>query len=410
MLFQANYSNAIDNPHFYRATYFWGEPRFEKPWLTSIDVSVGGARTTTARNGQGQKTELLNIYGSHAMQQLGANVPALNSANPLDSILIDLQALPERDTFGKLLFSGKFHTFEAILNAYQNLESGFFFQAYLPLRKLKVDSITFTDLSPDDSIEPNKNTPEWQNFLANFDAIMQRHNLCLAGADRFGIGDFTLLGGWTKNYENTCIFDYVDVGAKVGILLPSGQKKDINKPFDLPLGYNGHFVFPLLFDASVGALEWITVGLHLDALFFFRKTKTIAMKTVRNQNGFIKLARGSAEIDPGTIWDVSVYAKADRVIKGLSILCGYTFTRQDMFSIDPNDKTIFDSEIVNADCQYKNWNMHVLHFIGEYDFAQKPSDIGPRIGLFFNRIISGQRVFDANGIATYVGFDIAWCF
>ena len=24
---------AIDNPHFYRANFFWGEPRFEKPWL-----------------------------------------------------------------------------------------------------------------------------------------------------------------------------------------------------------------------------------------------------------------------------------------------------------------------------------------------------------------------------------------
>jgi hypothetical protein len=410
MLVTTHHALSIDNPHFYRAIFFWGEPRFEKPWLSSIDLSVAGARTTTARNRQGKKTELLNIYGLHAMQPLGTNVPNLDNTNPLDKILIDLETLPTRDSFGKLLFSGKFHTIEAILNAYQNLESGFFFQAYAPVRSLKIKHITFNDLSPDDTITPNKNTPEWQEFLNNFDAIIKRHNLSLAGADRGGFGDFTLLAGWARNYDTTCLLDYVDVDAKVGILLPTGKKKDISKPFDMPLGYNGHYGFPLIFEASIGALEWLTVGLHLDALFFFNRTTTITMKTAENQNGFINLVRGQAEIDQGTIWDVSIYAKADHVAKGLSLLCGYTFTHQDEFCLDPHDKITFNTTIINHDSYYQGWAMHVLHGLVEYDFEQKTTDIGPRIGFFFNYIIQGKQIFDANTIGSYIGFDIAWCF
>lgn len=400
---------SIDNPHFYRATYFWGEPRFEKPWLTSIDVSVGGAYTGTARNKHGTKTSLLNIFGPQAAQHIGANVPNLDPANPFDKILIDLEALPENGMFGTLQFAGKFHTIETILSWYQNLANGFFLQTYLPLRTLRINHIHFSDLSPDNG-SPNKNTATWQAFLTNFNKIMERHHISLSGAHRAGFGDLTFLGGWAINYEDTCIFDFVDIDAKVGILLPTGHKKDEHEPFDMALGYNGYYAFPLLFDISVGALDWLTVGLHLDTLFFFDQTRTIALKTARSQNGFIKLAFGKAFIDPGNIWDINAYAKADHIIRGFSLLIGYTFSRQDDFCINPIDTTTFDPIIATNDTVYKAWNMHVIHFWGEYDFTRTPTDWGPRIGLFFNKIIRGRQIFNANSSALGIGCDLVWRF
>lgn len=402
-------TNAIDN-HFYRSSYFWDEPRFEKPWLGSIDISVGGANTRTGRNSDGNKTPLLNILKPHNMQQLGTAVPGINPANPLDQILIDLANLPEQEGFGQLEFSGKFSIVEARFNAYQNLVDGFFLQAYLPLRKLSITDVRFTDLSPDDMIEPNRNTPEWQAFLTNFDAIMERWNLSLCGADRFGTGDLLVLGGWARNYEDTCVFDFIDVDAKIGVLFPTGQKKNQNRPFDLPLGYDGHFGAPLSFNCSIGALDWFTTGFHLEALFFFDKTRELHLKTATGQNGFIKLAKTEVEIDQGTIWQVGLYTKADHFFKGLSLLFAYAFTRKDEDCLELKTKNAFNPAIINTDRQFNGWNMHVLNFLIEYDFAEKPSDIGPRIGLMYNRIISGKRVFNANIAAAYVGFDIAWCF
>ena len=401
--------SAIDN-HFYRSSYFWGEPRFEKPWLTSLDFSIGGANTRTGRNSDGNKTPLLNILGPHNMQQLGSNVPGIDPANPLDQILINLENLPSRENFGHLEFTGRFRMVEARFNAYQNLVNGFFLQTYLPLRKLSITEIQCTDLSPDDTIEPNKNTPEWQAFLTNFSAIMQRWKLSLSGANRFGVGDVVVFAGWARNYEDTCVFDFIDVDAKIGILFPTGQKRNSNQPFDLPLGHNGFYGTPLCFNCSIGALDWLTVGFHSEALFFFERTQKLRLKTNIEQNGFIKLACGDVEIDQGTIWQVGLYTKADHFYKGLSLLFAYAFTRKDEDCLEPKDSAPFKSAIINADQQFNGWNTHVLNFLIEYDFAKKSSDIAPVIGLMYNRIVSGKRVFDANIAAAHIGFNIAWCF
>ena len=53
----------FDNPHFYRASHFFAEPRFEKKELTSFDGMASRGATKTARNAQGKKVDLLSIYG-----------------------------------------------------------------------------------------------------------------------------------------------------------------------------------------------------------------------------------------------------------------------------------------------------------------------------------------------------------
>src|SRR5690242_7333697 len=71
---------AIDNAHFYRAAFFWGEPRFEKDWLTTIDTTVGGGSTMQGYNNCGDKTSLLAIYGLENLIAIGANVPNLDNS------------------------------------------------------------------------------------------------------------------------------------------------------------------------------------------------------------------------------------------------------------------------------------------------------------------------------------------
>lgn len=41
---------AFDNFHFYRASYFVGEPRFTKPGLASLDIIAGGGSTCQGRS------------------------------------------------------------------------------------------------------------------------------------------------------------------------------------------------------------------------------------------------------------------------------------------------------------------------------------------------------------------------
>ncbi len=403
--------NAIDNPHFYRALRFWDEPRFERPWLNSWQLNAGFATTRHSRNPHGSIAPLWDIIGPQNLQFLGTNVPNLDPANPIDQLLIDVAALPVRTTFGNVSFNGEFALFEIIGECYQNIINGFFFQAYLPLlRSLTVSNINFTDLSPDDNEFPNKNTPAWQNLLSGFGTILNRYHIMIPNTmHRTGIGDLSFLAGWASTYQETHVLDFVDVSAKIGVLFPTAATASFHHPFELPLGYNGHFGLPLKFDCSLGAYGWITIGFHQGALFLFKRAQHILLKTTAQQNGFILLAHEKVTIDPGTIWEIGTYAKADHVVRGLSLYAGYSFTKHDNSTLEVENSN-FDIDIINHDERFNGWDMHTFHVSAEYDFADSLVDLGPRIGIWFNIIIGGRRIFNAHLFDSLFGLECLWQF
>src|SRR3990172_8268799 len=79
--------NSIDNPHFYRAPYFWDEPRFERDWLSSTYFNIGFATTKHSRNSQGSIVPLWSSIGAQNFQFLGVNVPGIDPSNPADALL-----------------------------------------------------------------------------------------------------------------------------------------------------------------------------------------------------------------------------------------------------------------------------------------------------------------------------------
>lgn len=410
ILIGSPYLQAMDNFHFYRAGYFPGEPRLERPWLTSLNASFGAGSTCTSFNRCGEKTCLLNLYGPFNMQLLGEGVPNKSTTNPVDITLINLALLPERDGFGQLLFEGHFSIKEAMIWFTQNLSYGFFFEVNFPIRSLEINNIDFKDLSPHDDITPNINTPVWQTFLNLFPQVLARYNLVLENVHRRGVGDTVVLLGWTHNFQETELIDYVDTTFKLGVLAPSGKVKNPSIIFDLPLGYDGHVGAPIEFDGSFGCFDWLTVGAGAGGIIFGKKTKKLHMKTNVNQNGYIKLAEGLASVKKGNLWYADAYFKADHFCRGLSFLIGYSFVRENPDIVRPCNTQVFDEMIVDSDQMFKKWQMHTIHLWAEYDFTQEWMWVGPHISAFYNRQIAGKRTFNTSLGGGMFGVDIAWAF
>ena len=409
-LFLAPSVRAYQNAHFYRAALFSGEPRFQKNWLTSLDFFIGSGKTTTGRDFQGDTTGLLNIYGTHNMRIVGKGVPNKDLTNPIDINLTQLALLPPRDCFGNLSFSSRFKLRDGVLSVTQNIKHGLFLQGYIPFRTIELDCIEFCDLSPTNSVTPNVNEFEWQTFLNQFDAMLARYNINIDGFTKSGIGDICVFLGWAQNYDETEVLDYVDTTFKIGVLIPTADERDPDKAFDIPLGHDNHFGVPIVLDIAVGAYEWVTLGFHVDALLFLSKTRTIRMKTDLLQCGMIKLAKGCAKFDQGSLWNVGVYFKADHVVGGLSLVAGYTFSNKNSDTLCPENTCVFDPGIVNTDEMFKGWKMHTINFLGEYDFTRKDSRLGFRVGVFYNRQISGKRIFKTHMGGGSVGIDLTWVF
>jgi hypothetical protein len=397
-----------DNAHYYRATNFFGEPRFEKPWLGTFDFYASYGSTSTGFNGEGKKVPLLDIYGPYNMLQLGVGVPGKDLSTIPDIVLEELTLIPSQGCFGQLSFDGKFKLTE--LNAFfiQNLNRGFFLQLHIPARFITMDNICYCDLSPDNCQEPNKNNPIWQAFLANSQDIFAQYCVKAYPVHERGVGDISLELGWTLNYQETDVLDFVDFTIKSGFLFASSPRQDPNLVFAVPIGYNGHSGIPLSLEAAFGTYDWLTIGGHFGALFLLSDCHNVRMKTSVDQSGLIKLAQGRAKVDKGTIWEAEGYFKADHIVRGFSLLFAYSFVTEGKDTLTPQKCSLFCPDIVNTDASLASWNMHTIHARAEYDFTKEHSRVGTRITFFYDFPISGKRIFRTGMVGGHCGIDIAW--
>ena len=405
---------SYDNEHFYRATNLFFEPRFAKKSLSSFDATIGYGSADESRP-KGSSCEcndtcLLDRCGLHNMHEIGVGVPGKNLANPLDLLITNLALEPARDQFATFSIGGKFKITELNLSWMHNFTDHFFVHVHLPIRRLSVDTICFKDLSPTGDPTPNINSPIWQAFLTSFDAILKRYDLNKDPYKETAFGDLTAFLGWTYNFQDTQVLDFVDTTLRIGVIAPTGKTQNPDKIFALPHGHNDHIGVVFSADASFGACEWITLGAHIDATVFAKKTHCIRMKTGLQQSGLIYLAKGTARVDRGNHLVAGTYFKADHFARGLSGTIGYTFARKSSDKITPCDTKTFCPSIVNSNECLHNWKMHTLHLFFEYDFTKEDDKIGPRVGIFYNRQLAGKRVFKTNMIGGTVGVECMWEF
>jgi hypothetical protein len=400
---------AIDNPHFYRATNaIFNEPRIENDHLTSFDATLAGGSTTKSRNSCHDIVPLFDLYGTTNIRTLALNIPNQDPTNPYQHILDNLATITADNPFGTLSIDGTFKIIESNLSYTHNLPKGFLLYFHLPVRNLQIQHPTFTDFSPNAPAIPNKNNPEWQQFLHNFTPIMNHYGINTCPTSQTGIGDFTTLIGITHNYQDTKVLDFIDGTIALGVLAPTGKKKNENKLFSLPLGYNGHWGFPVNGMISIGTYEWITLGAYAHGLFFLKNNRSMRLKTAEQQSGIIKLAIDNTTVTKGAIWNTGIVFKADHFIYGLSFMAAYSYAGEQKNHLTPCNPDLFNTTIVNSDPMLKGWNMHTVHLVAEYDFAKQNSKMGPRLGAFYNCQVRGTRVFKTNVAGGSFGLDIGW--
>jgi hypothetical protein len=149
-----------DTPQFFKARHFYGEPRFEKPKLLSLDSALMHGKANKFFDSSG-KTDCL-------------------TTTRLLSNLLDPVSKPLR---------AEFNFFEWATDCQYNLSRGFFLQAYLPVR-----SISISYKLPELYKEKKKET---------------------------GLAQIVTLLGISNNYQETDFLDFIDTEAKAGVIWPT---------------------------------------------------------------------------------------------------------------------------------------------------------------------------------------------
>jgi hypothetical protein len=405
----------LDEAFFYRATPLFEPTRIARRGLTTVDMSLSYGSTKHARPGKAleRTVSTWDCWGLHVMQQLGVGVPGKNLSNPLDFLLEQLELersriVQQRCTFEEwatFAIDGRLRIVEAALSGYYSITDNFFVHANLPLRVFLVGCPCFIDRSPTDDITPNAQTPLWLAFQNSFDAILARYNLSREPSNTIGIGDLSLYAGFTCNYQESKHLDFVDITLQIGVIAPTGKKKNPDKLFSFATGYDGHVGIGMLGDIAFGFYDWLTFGAHINVIGFFDRSDCIRIKTAMHQSGIIYLAKEKAKIQRGTQINGGIYAKADHVAAGFSATLGYSFAQKNSDTVTPCNTTLFSSSIASSEGSRLSWKMHTIHLNAEYDFSRKSWPVGPRVALFYDAQVAGRRVLKTNMVGGAAGID-----
>lgn len=393
--------------HFFRASWYPTEPRFERTVLKTIELPIRYGSSDTAYNCHGNKTNLFDLYGTHALAQASKGVTGMSADNPTDKLFLDLTqeaSISHDPLFGTLSFSGKKHIAEFIFKLEQNFYRGLFLTVYVPTRIQKINSVQWHDLTAPEAI-----TPTWtsiKNDLQNL--LCQRYGISLKQQHDYSSEcDGYILFGWTHNNEATTTFDFIDTTFQTGFLIP-GNHSACNRyfPLNLPSSTYGHWGFPVRAAISGGLFEWLTLGGSFDATFYAPEHHTIRLKTAPDQRGLILFDNGQVKLHQGTLWNASTYLKFDHISQAASLMLGYSYAKKTSDTLCACNER-FAHSIINSDPRYRGWNMHTFHFVGEYDFSQEDKRFGPRIGLFYDKILAGESILKNSMVGGLIGLEVA---
>lgn len=424
---------AYDLPQFYRAPHFYGHSlSVHDKWESLVSARASKGSTSCAYDAHGSKIPVFNLYGCSDISRLGFNVETGGECpKPLtEQFLAKGGTIPslnfERNN-GKLSFDGSFEMWEVDIEWWQNMMYGLFAYAYLPIRHLETKDICCRDCTTPD----NSNAQTFSDFLANdFSNILSENCLCPCATpfEKTGLGDPALMLGWHGNADMPPGL-ITDISGMIGahVTFPVSSERSSKNIFSIPTGYEGHWGLGLRIQSQVGIKRWFSLGMTGGALIFLNKKRCHRMITDCGQRGPIILDTGYADVDPGQLWDIGAYLKADRFLKGLSITLGYSYTKKEHTRLAVLDNCFLHTfcqeqctygspltnmsknSIVNNACQLREWDVHTLHVMCDLDLEPLLNlRLSPVVSFIYNYPFTGKRVYTTDSIGGSFGLHIKW--
>lgn len=427
----------VDLPTFYRAPFFQSDGRCDPGnWATKIMVRYGQGHTWDSLDEQSKKRTLFSGVGSLDIARLG--LEAVDAATQPVSVgywgtvanIFHGAALPTSNN-GKVDLSGRCETQDLGIELTQYIKYGLFAHVYVPLRQVKIDHIGYRNKG-----EAVVNTVRIADlFNGDFDKVLREHGMqpLTTPFKKSGVSDVTASLGW-HGYGKVGSEWIMDLAGNLqaGVLIPIADQVDNNRVAAVPLGYNKSYGFLARGDGEIGVFDWIAVGAYADAILFLSQSQNLRMRTHESQAGWLRLGKGFAKVETGTLWDCGGYVRLGALVHGLSIFGGYSFTRQEATQLtvkDANFKvmlTNFNSDpaslqvelhessdqgdkdlVVNADQRLAAWETHALHVGATLELGGKQSEFSPRLQAEYTHPFDGKNIFKMPVLGGTVGLQFS---
>lgn len=378
----------------------------------SVKMYVGGGTSKHSRNGLGEKGDLLNLYGHEKSAYLLKGVDLTPLTGNLLLLGQDLQAkdLTNKSAlYGNISFAGKINTFSTGISFCRQITDHFAMKVVIPFRRFDVKDVTATNLTPANEIDGDA-----IQATANFKAILKAYGLNAGDVkESLRMGDIQMFNSLHFMREGDDKLGEAHLSLGWGMSLPTARQRKLDEAFYIPMGNNGHVGSNVSVDAHVNVHTYATVSGHFGAEMFLKHDGLFRMKTVEEQNGFIKLASGMAREKLGHKFDVNGGICLHNESREYALGLQYRYERQGKSTLKPFDAVNFTEAIVNSDEMLKSWDRHnivvKLAIKPEWDDMEHGC-MCPRFMVHFTKPIKGKRILNTCSFGGALGLDFTWEF
>ncbi len=367
----------------YKPDSFFQKPYFNQDDYCSIATIFSGGHTDQAFNNQGNKVPYLEQFGPENLRMA----------------LIDPFTQNPTQSFGQGYLQGKEHVQELILNCYKNMKAGFFIEGTIVIQNLTINNIT---------INFTPNTMPTDEQIADLATLQSQLPRTIGQS---GMYTTCYYAGYSTTFANFTHLDFIDLTVKTGLYSPQAMLSNTSNLLQLPFVPNFNFGYPIIATASLGLLDWITLGVNGSIIPWQSATKTIPMPTIATaDNNLLGLTSGLAQIEKGPLLTAAIYFEADHFHHGLSATVGYAFNKNYGGTIKPFNQEQFPTQLVNQANIFQPWSNGSMFLQFDIDFANHAQPSAPIISVFYNVPIAGKLCSKTNMLGGSCNLQISYLF
>ncbi len=450
-LLSGQFLKAMDLPVFYKPTLHTGSHRKNpENWVATFGVGYGQGSATRGWDTSGNKSSVLDIYGTMNITRLGLGLQSYDGKavtgaywNASGTGYFDYGATALAAHAGDISVQGKISSNHFDLSLEQNIVAGFFAQLSLPIRHIQVSNLAYTNLGSATFKRKDGTTDETvATFMRDVLPTMLKENNFsngfLSGYSKTAAPEALLLFGWQgNNNQSFGIIDEASGRIQAGLIIPIAGAADQDAVFSSPLGYDEFWGMHTRFELEVGLWKIFALGAHAGLSVFMSDSRMVRLYTDCGyanligplQKGCLNFEKGKVSVNKGALWDFSAYAKVHSFFGGLIGQAGLSYCRQEetvlhvkdgailtrvidaAAAVTPNAYYLNADSIINNDSKLGSWSHMAGSIMLGYDFKKhrNAGNLAPLFSVEYTLPFAGQRAlasdYFAGSISLQTTFD-----
>jgi hypothetical protein len=156
--------------------------------------------------------------------------------------------------------------------------------------------------------------------------VMERVGFCGSLVREYGIGDLDFYLRLGNYWDYVCKCRSIQVGGRIGILVPTAKQRNMSYPVSIPFGGERHWGVYGAIDANFELKEDIKVGVFARANQRFSRITCARIPLGCEAENFAVM-QGEVDIEPGATCIVSPFVTFECLRDGLGVRVAYTLTK-----------------------------------------------------------------------------------